>query len=122
LWWCYINYSHILKGVILSYPRKRLPLEGIEPTTTVKDTHKPVTIELWCYDISSTLHGHMDLIVSLHMILNFKLLLDMYWVPAIPAKAPRRFPYACLPNLVISATSGPKKVTQAVFTQFFLPF
>jgi hypothetical protein len=40
------NYSHILKGVILSYPRKRLPLEGIEPTTTIKDTHKPVTIEL----------------------------------------------------------------------------
>jgi len=78
LWWFRINYSHILKGVILSYPRKRLPLEGIEPTTTIKDTHKPLIIELWCHDITSTLHGHMDLIVSLHIIFNFNVLKVSY--------------------------------------------
>jgi hypothetical protein len=44
------------------------------------------------------------------------------WVPAIPAKAPRRFTYTYLPNLVIVATSRPKKVTQAVFTQFLMVF
>jgi hypothetical protein len=35
------------------------------------------------------------------------------WVPATPAKVPRRFHYAYLPNMVILATSRSKKVTQS---------
>jgi len=37
------------------------------------------------------------------------------WVPATPAKVPRRFHYTYLPNAVILATSRSKKVTHSCF-------
>ena len=77
LWWSRINCSHIPKGAILSYPRKRLPLEGIEPTTIIKYTHEPLTIELFRHDITITLYDHMGFVVPLHVIFNFQLLLDI---------------------------------------------
>jgi len=62
LWWSRIHFNHILKGAILSYPRKRLPLGGIEPTATIKYTHESLTIKLLCHDITTTLYGHMDFV------------------------------------------------------------
>jgi hypothetical protein len=59
---------------MLSYPRKRLPFEGIERATTIKYTHESLTIDPLCHDITVTLYSYIDFVVPLHVIFDFQLL------------------------------------------------